>query len=95
MADKKKYMSYKDSTGAVTLTRKGSKYDDMSGDEFYDGMSGSASAEVIGKSKKLLKSNPNDTARVMRNVSAERRQKNAREGQQKDFKFFKHKTKGK
>ena len=99
MSDKGKYISYKDKgpgRGAITLVRRGSKYDDGGDLDIFSGASASAAAETIGKSAKDKKGlGPDGTARVMRKMTKDRRTENAAAGKGRDFKFFEHKTKGK
>lgn len=97
MSDKN-FIKYKDRHGAVTLTKRGSKYDSGHGDDLFDGISGSAMAETIADEKN--KDRVDRTAKVMRNVAEKDRAKNAKEKKKastgrKDFPFFKHSTKGK
>lgn len=99
MAEKGKYVTYKDKGpkgGAVTVVRRGSKYDDGGDLDIFTGASASAAAETIGKSaKKKDGLGPSGTAEVMRKMSKNRRTENAAKGKGRDFKFFEHKTKGK
>jgi hypothetical protein len=100
------FISYKDKrSGAVTLTKRGGKYDDGSdpnypgelGDEFR-GIGGSASAETIAKDgKEKGQKEAEDTARVTRGMSAKAKANNASmdpagscTGKGSDHEFFKH-----
>lgn len=94
MSDKN-FIKRKDRKGAVTLIKRGGAYDDAYGDDTIDGISGSSAAETIKSQKDKKALSPERSSKVMRRMSSERRQENARKGQNADFKFFKHTTKGK
>lgn len=89
------FLKYKDKGGAVTLTKKGGKYD--AGDdpkfdnkevnELFRGISGdSKAATILSRSKQGQ--DPNFTAKVMRDVTSKKKSEN-------DAAFFKHTEKNK